>query len=190
VILNHERDLLGLTRYTELKGAPPVLAMTTVGVWEVFRGLISKCAVDSRERSSGTKANILRWCNWRTGSRSWSRIFTQVWLVLGLEQWRTKHLGEVQGMRPDRWRWGCSWGIELLAGRRPAFTIRTMSSFIASWRGFSSTRLGATPGMTRTCITSRCGRMRCRRCWGQTPRNGTLLAESQDRRWISSGVNV
>src|ERR1700745_2149359 len=38
--LNHERDQLGLTRYPELKGAPPVLALTTVALGG-FRGLIS-----------------------------------------------------------------------------------------------------------------------------------------------------
>jgi hypothetical protein len=35
-----ERDELGLTRYPELKGAPPVLSLTTVALGG-FRGLIS-----------------------------------------------------------------------------------------------------------------------------------------------------
>ncbi|MDB6018708.1 MAG: hypothetical protein JWR19_3197 [Pedosphaera sp.] len=107
--LNHEREELGLTRYTELKGAPPVLALTTVALGG-FRGLISNAlwirANDLQEE--GKYFEMVQLADWITKLEP---HFTQVWLVQG---WNMAYNISVKFKdAPDRWRW-VQRGIELL----------------------------------------------------------------------------
>jgi hypothetical protein len=107
--LNHERDVLGLTRYTELTGAPPVLAMTTVALGG-FRGLISNAlwirANDLQD--DGKYFEMVQLADWITKLEP---HFTQVWLV---QAWNMAYNISVKFKDPpDRWRW-VQRGIELL----------------------------------------------------------------------------
>jgi hypothetical protein len=107
--LNHERDKLGLTRYTELKGAPPVLALTTVALGG-FRGLISNAlwirANDLQE--DGKYFEMVQLADWITKLEP---HFTHVWLV---QSWNMAYNISVKFKdAPDRWRW-VQRGIELL----------------------------------------------------------------------------
>jgi hypothetical protein len=107
--LNHDREVLGLTRYTELKGAPPVLAMTTVALGG-FRGLISNAlwirANDLQD--DGKYFEMVQLADWITKLEP---HFTQVWLVQG---WNMAYNISVKFKdAPDRWRW-VQRGIELL----------------------------------------------------------------------------
>ncbi len=107
--LNHERDVLGLTRYTELRGAPPVLAMTTVALGG-FRGLISNAlwirANDLQD--DGKYFEMVQLADWITKLEP---HFTQVWLV---QAWNMAYNISVKFKDPpDRWRW-VQRGTELL----------------------------------------------------------------------------
>jgi hypothetical protein len=107
--LNHDREVLGLTRYTELKGAPPVLAMTTVALGG-FRGLISNAlwirANDLQDE--GKYFEMVQLADWITKLEP---HFTQVWLV---QSWNMAYNISVKFKdASDRWRW-VQRGIELL----------------------------------------------------------------------------
>src|SRR5471030_3289820 len=77
--LTVERDELGLTRYTELKGAPPVLALTTVALGG-FRGLISNAlwirASDLQDQDKYFE--MVQLADWITKLEP---HFSQVWTV-------------------------------------------------------------------------------------------------------------
>jgi hypothetical protein len=105
----HERDVLGLTRYTELKGAPPILALTTVALGG-FRGLISNVlwirATDLQDADKYFE--MVQLADWITKLEP---HFTQVWLV---QSWNMAYNISVKFKDPeDRWRW-VERGIELL----------------------------------------------------------------------------
>lgn len=107
--LNRQRDELGLTRYTELKGAPPVLALTTVALGG-FRGLISNAlwmrASDLQD--DGKYFEMVQLADWITKLEP---HFTQVWLV---QAWNMAYNISVKFKdAKDRWRW-VQRGIELL----------------------------------------------------------------------------
>lgn len=107
--LNHDRDGLGLSRYTELKGAPPVLALTTVALGG-FRGLISNAlwirANDLQDE--GKYFEMVQLADWITKLEP---HFTQVWLV---QAWNMAYNISVKFKDfGDRWRW-VQRGIELL----------------------------------------------------------------------------
>src|ERR1700761_7388382 len=107
--LVNDRERLGLTRYTELKGAPPVLALTTVALGG-FRGLISNIlwirANDLQENDKYFE--MVQLADWITKLEP---HFTQVWLV---QSWNMAYNISVKFKEPtDRWRW-VQRGIELL----------------------------------------------------------------------------
>src|ERR1700689_556021 len=107
--LTSERDDLGLTRYTELKGAPPVLVLTTVALGG-FRGLISNIlwirATDLQDNDKFFE--MVQLADWITKLEP---HFTQVWLV---QSWNMAYNISVKFKDPeDRWRW-VERGIELL----------------------------------------------------------------------------
>ena len=108
--LVREREALGLTGYTtELKGAPPVLMLTTVALGG-FRGLISNAlwirANDLQDQDKFFEMAQL--ADWITKLEP---HFTQVWLV---EAWNMAYNISVKFNDPrDRWRW-VERGIELL----------------------------------------------------------------------------
>src|SRR6267154_2297348 len=107
--LNHDRELLGLTRYPELIGAPPVLAMTTVALGG-FRGLISNAlwirANDLQENDKFFE--MVQLADWITKLEP---HFVQVWLV---QAWNMAYNISVKFKDfPDRWRW-VERGLELL----------------------------------------------------------------------------
>ena len=104
-----QRHELGLDRYTELKGAPPVLALTTVALGG-FRGLISNAlwirASDLQENDKFFE--MVQLADWITKLEP---HFTQVWLV---QAWNMAYNISVKFKDPqDRWRW-VQRGIELL----------------------------------------------------------------------------
>ncbi len=107
--LNRQRTELGLNRFTELKGAPPVLAMTTVALGG-FRGLISNMlwirANDLQENDKYFE--MVQLADWITKLEP---HFTQVWLF---ESWNMAYNISVKFKdAQDRWRW-VQRGIELL----------------------------------------------------------------------------
>lgn len=107
--LVQERAALGLSRYTELKGAPPILTLTTVALGG-FRGLISNLLWI---RASNLQDNdkffeMMQLAEWITKLEP---HFTQVWLV---QAWNMAYNISVKFKDPaDRWRWVKA-GIELL----------------------------------------------------------------------------
>jgi hypothetical protein len=104
-----DREALGLTRYTELKGAPPVLAMTTVALGG-FRGLISNLLwIRANDLQDNDKFfEMVQLSDWITKLEP---HFTQVWLH---QAWNMAYNISVKFKDPaDRWRW-VERGIELL----------------------------------------------------------------------------
>jgi hypothetical protein len=107
--LVHDRDVLGLTRYTELKGAPPMLALTTVALGG-FRGLISNALwIRASDLQDNDKYfEMVQLADWITKLEP---HFTQVWLV---QSWNMAYNISVKFKdAQDRWRW-VRRGIELL----------------------------------------------------------------------------
>ncbi len=107
--LVRQRKSLDLDRFTELKGAPPVLALTTVALGG-FRGLISNLlwirANDLQENDKYFE--MVQLADWITKLEP---HFTQVWLF---ESWNMAYNISVKFKdAPDRWRW-VQRGIELL----------------------------------------------------------------------------
>ena len=107
--LAKDRDALGLNRFTELKGAPPVLELTTVALGG-FRGLISNIlwirANDLQENDKFFE--MMQLADWITKLEP---HFTQVWTH---EAWNMAYNISVKFREPsDRWRW-VERGIELL----------------------------------------------------------------------------
>jgi hypothetical protein len=107
--LANEREILGITRYTELKGAPPILELTTVALGG-FRGLISNIlwirANDLQENEKFFE--MMQLADWITKLEP---NFTQVWTV---QAWNMAYNISVKFKDPqDRWRWVKA-GIELL----------------------------------------------------------------------------
>ena len=104
-----ERNSLGLDRYTELKGAPPILALTTVALGG-FRGIISNILwMRATELQDNDKFfEMVQLADWITKLEP---HFTQVWLV---QSWNMAYNISVKFKDPeDRWRW-VQRGIELL----------------------------------------------------------------------------
>lgn len=104
-----ERDDLGLTRYTELKGAPPVLAITTVALGG-FRGLISNLLwIRMNDLQDQDKYfEMFQLADWITKLEP---HFPQVWVH---QAWNMAYNISVKFKdAPDRWRW-VERGIELL----------------------------------------------------------------------------
>ena len=107
--LTRDRDALGLSRYTELKGAPPVLELTTVALGG-FRGLISNALwIRATELQDNDKYfEMVQLADWIT---KLDPHFTQVWLV---QSWNMAYNISVKFKdATDRWRW-VERGIELL----------------------------------------------------------------------------
>src|ERR1700743_84368 len=107
-----DRDALGLTRFTELKGAPPVLALTTVALGG-FRGLISNALwIRASDLQDNDKFfEMVQLADWITKLEP---HFTQVWLV---QAWNMAYNISVKFKdEKDRWRW-VEQGIELLRDR-------------------------------------------------------------------------
>ncbi len=107
--LNSDRDRLGLTRYPELKGAPPLLALTTVALGG-FRGLISNALWirSSDLQDAGKYFEMVQLADWITKLEP---HFSQVWANLA---WNMAYNISVKFEDPrDRWRW-LQRGIELL----------------------------------------------------------------------------
>ena len=107
--LVRDRDVLGLSRFTELKGAPPMLTLVTVALGG-FRGLISNAlwirASDLQENDKFFE--MVQLADWITKLEP---HFTQVWLV---QSWNMAYNISVKFKDPqDRWRW-VERGIELL----------------------------------------------------------------------------
>ena len=107
--LVRDRDALGLTRYTELKGAPPVLMLTTVALGG-FRGLISNAlwmrASDLQDNDKFFE--MMQLADWITKLEP---HFTQVWIN---QAWNMAYNISVKFKDPaDRWRWVKA-GFELL----------------------------------------------------------------------------
>src|SRR5262245_5462573 len=108
-ILVGQREALGLNRYTELKGAPPVLALTTMALGG-FRGLISNALwIRASELQEEEKFfEMAQLADWITKLEP---HFTQVWLMQG---WNMAFNISVKfNDKEDRWRW-LERGIELL----------------------------------------------------------------------------
>src|SRR5215831_2873334 len=108
-VLNHDRDLLGLTRVEPLENAPPVLAFTTVALGG-FRGLISNAlwirASDLQDDDKFFELSQL--ADWITKLEP---HFVHVWLV---QSWNMAYNISVKFKDfPDRWRW-VERGIDLL----------------------------------------------------------------------------
>jgi hypothetical protein len=107
--LTRQRTKLGLNRFTELKGAPPVLALTTVALGG-FRGLISNMlwirANDLQENDKYFE--MVQLADWITVLEP---HFAQVWVV---QAWNMAFNISVKFNDPaDRWRW-VEKGMELL----------------------------------------------------------------------------
>ena len=107
--LVQDREALGLNRYTELRGAPPILALTTVA-FGGFRGLISNFlwirANDLQQ--DGKYFEMVQLADWITKLEP---HFTQVWLMQG---WNMAFNISVEFNDPgDRWRW-VERGMELM----------------------------------------------------------------------------
>jgi len=107
--LNRQRVALGLTRSTDLKGAPPVLAFTTVALGG-FRGLIANIlwirANDLQEEDKFFE--MVQLADWITKLEP---HFVHVWLV---QAWNMAYNISIKFPEPaDRWRWVQA-GIELL----------------------------------------------------------------------------
>jgi hypothetical protein len=107
--LTQDREELGLNRYTELRGAPPVLALTTVALGG-FRGLISNLlwmrASDLQDQDKFFE--MVQLADWITKLEP---HFAQVWVV---QAWNMAFNISVKFNDPaDRWRW-VERGIELL----------------------------------------------------------------------------
>jgi hypothetical protein len=99
--LTREREDLGLTRYTELRGAPPLLALTTVALGG-FRGLISNAlwirASDLQDEDKFFE--MVQLADWITKLEP---HFSQVWVV---QAWNMAYNISVKFKDPeDRWRW-------------------------------------------------------------------------------------
>ncbi len=108
-MLNREREVLGISRFTDLKGAPPMLALTTVALGG-FRGLISNLlwmrATDLQDE--GKYFEMVQLADWITKLEP---HFPHVWLV---QSWNMAYNISVKFKDyPDRWRW-VQRGIELL----------------------------------------------------------------------------
>jgi hypothetical protein len=107
--LTADRERLGLNRYTELRGAPPVLALTTVALGG-FRGLISNLlwmrASDLQDQDKFFE--MVQLADWITKLEP---HFAQVWVV---QAWNMAFNISVKFNDPaDRWRW-VEKGMELL----------------------------------------------------------------------------
>lgn len=107
--LTRQREALGLNQFTQLKGAPPVLELTTVALGG-FRGLISNMlwirANDLQENDKYFE--MVQLADWITKLEP---HFTQVWLF---ESWNMAYNISVKFKdADDRWRW-VQRGIELL----------------------------------------------------------------------------
>jgi len=107
--LNHDRDLLGLTRGAVLENAPPGLAFTTVALGG-FRGLISNFlwmrASDLQQDDKFFEAAQL--ADWITKLEP---TYAAVWVFQG---WNMAYNISVKFKDfPDRWRW-VEHGIELM----------------------------------------------------------------------------
>jgi hypothetical protein len=99
--LVRDRETLGLNRYTELRGAPPVLALTTVA-FGGFRGLISNVlwirATELQEQNKYFE--MVQLADWITKLEP---HFSQVWVMQG---WNMAFNISVEFSDPaDRWRW-------------------------------------------------------------------------------------
>ena len=99
--LTNQREKLGLNVYPELRGAPPVLAMTTVALGG-FRGLISNAlwmrATELQDQSKYFE--MVQLADWITKLEP---RFAQVWLMQG---WNMAFNISVEFHDPaDRWRW-------------------------------------------------------------------------------------
>jgi hypothetical protein len=104
-----EREQLGLTRFTELKGAPPVLSLTTMALGG-FRGLISNMLwIRMSDLQDNDKYfEMVQLADWITKLEP---HFPQVWVH---QAWNMAYNISVKFKDPqDRWRWLKS-GIELL----------------------------------------------------------------------------
>src|SRR3974390_2872127 len=100
-ILVGQREVLGLNRYTELKGAPPVLALTTVALGG-FRGLISNALwIRANQLQEDDKFfEMAQLADWITKLEP---HFTQVWLM---QSWNMAFNISVKFKdKEDRWRW-------------------------------------------------------------------------------------
>ncbi len=107
--LNHDRDVLGLTRVQPLENAPPVLAFTTVALGG-FRGLISNILwIRASELQDEDKYfEMAQLADWITKLEP---HYVQVWLV---QAWNMAYNISVKfNDFSDRWRW-VQRGIELL----------------------------------------------------------------------------
>jgi hypothetical protein len=107
--LTTDREVLGLNIYTELRGAPPVLALTTVALGG-FRGLISNMlwmrASDLQDQDKFFE--MVQLADWITKLEP---HYAQVWVV---QAWNMAFNISVKFNDPeDRWRW-VKRGIELL----------------------------------------------------------------------------
>lgn len=108
-VLVREREALGLTRYTELKGAPPLLSLTTVALGG-FRGLISNLLwIRMSDLQDNDKYfEMFQLADWITKLEP---HIPQVWVH---QAWNMAYNISVKfNNAPDRWRW-LERGIELL----------------------------------------------------------------------------
>jgi len=99
--LTADREVLGLNRYTELRGAPPVLALTTVALGG-FRGLISNMlwmrASDLQDEDKFFE--MVQLADWITKLEP---HYAQVWVI---QAWNMAFNISVKFNDPqDRWRW-------------------------------------------------------------------------------------
>ncbi len=107
--LNRDRESMGLNRYVELKGAPPMLALTTVALGG-FRGLIANAlwvrAMDLQDQDKFfEKVQLADWIV------KLEPHYAQVWTV---QAWDMAYNISVKFSAPeDRWRWVRA-GIALL----------------------------------------------------------------------------
>jgi hypothetical protein len=109
IVLNRDRDRLGLTRVQPLENAPPVLAFTTVALGG-FRGLIANAlwirASDLQDEDKFFE--MMQLSDWITKLEP---HFVQVWLV---QAWNMAYNVSVKFKDlEDRWRW-VNRGIQLL----------------------------------------------------------------------------
>ncbi len=107
--LTADRERLGLNRYTELRGAPPVLALTTVALGG-FRGLISNALwMRASELQDEDKYfEMVQLADWITKLEP---HIPQVWIM---QSWNMSFNISVKFNDPaDRWRW-VERGMELL----------------------------------------------------------------------------
>src|SRR5438046_202748 len=109
LVLNRDRDRLGLTRVAPLENAPPVLAFTTVALGG-FRGLIVNALwIRASEMQDEDKFfEMAQLADWITKLEP---HFVQVWLN---QAWNMAYNISVKFKDfPDRWRW-VQRGIALL----------------------------------------------------------------------------